>query len=308
MQVRQLVDQHVVDDPGGHPLQPLGEPDASGRPACTSPSAASGSGPSGPSRARPGRRGSGRSAPAPAPSAPRRSAVSLRSDRWTRATIVSTHSASSLRVSEAGTSTTIRSPSRYAETVRRRRLVRRTSTSARALRRPPCRESSLFAHSSSRSLRPGVDDPVRVDAGGLGALGAVPEEVELARGVGVGVDREQAAEVARQLEQLGRRVAALGPGVDLDRHVVLDAGLEDRLRVELGLLAGPAGAHHHPAGAVAEHVGARVPDGGRPSAWSCPARPSPAWSARWRPGRRAGRASPRSGRGCRRRGCRPRCP
>ena len=49
----------------------------------------------------------------------------VRSDRWTRATIVSTHSASSLRVREAGTSTTIFSPSRYAETVRRRRLLRR---------------------------------------------------------------------------------------------------------------------------------------------------------------------------------------
>src|SRR6476619_4830353 len=43
--------------------------------------------------------------------------------------MVSTHSASSLRVREAGTSTTIFSPSRYAETVRRRRLLRRTSTS-----------------------------------------------------------------------------------------------------------------------------------------------------------------------------------
>ena len=49
----------------------------------------------------------------------------------------------------------------------------------------------------------------------------------------VAVDGEQAADVAGQLEQLGRRVAALGAGVDLDRDVVLDAGLEDRLGVEL---------------------------------------------------------------------------
>ena len=43
-----------------------------------------------------------------------------------RATMVATQSASSARVSEAGTSTTIRPPSRYADTVRRRRAERRT--------------------------------------------------------------------------------------------------------------------------------------------------------------------------------------
>ena len=72
--------------------------------------------------------------------------------------------------------------------------------------------------------RPGVDDPVRLDAGLLGAVAAVVEHVELAGGVRVGVDREEAAEVAGELEQRGRRVAALGPGVDLDGDVVLDAG------------------------------------------------------------------------------------
>ena len=51
----------------------------------------------------------------------------------------------------------------------------------------------------------------------------------------VGVDGEAAAEVAGELEQLGGRVASLGPGVDLDRDVVLGAGLEDRPRVELRL-------------------------------------------------------------------------
>ena len=47
--------------------------------------------------------------------------------------MVSTHSASSARLSEAGIITTIRSPSRYAETVRRRRFERRTSTSGRPM-------------------------------------------------------------------------------------------------------------------------------------------------------------------------------
>ena len=94
----------------------------------------------------------------------------------------------------------------------------------------------------------------------LGALAAVDLEVELARRVRVAVDREEAAEVAGQLEQPGRRVAALGAGVDLDRDVVLGAGLEDRLRVELRLRPGAPVAHDHPAGAVAEDVGPRVAD------------------------------------------------
>ena len=45
----------------------------------------------------------------------------------------------------------------------------------------------------------------------------------------VGVEREQAADVAGQLEQPARRVQALRPRVDLDRDVVGTARLEDEL-------------------------------------------------------------------------------
>ena len=126
------------------------------------------------------------------------------------------------------------------------------------------RERSLqrrgFAQASRRSRRPGVDDAVGLDPGRGGAFAAVLQEVELARRVRVAVDGEQASGVAGELEQLGRRVASFGPRVDLDRDVVLDAGLEDRLRVEARGRPGAAVAHHHPAGAVAEHVHPRVPD------------------------------------------------
>jgi hypothetical protein len=45
-----------------------------------------------------------------------------------RASILSTHSVSSARENWSGMRTTTRSPSRYADTVRRRRWLRRTST------------------------------------------------------------------------------------------------------------------------------------------------------------------------------------
>jgi hypothetical protein len=45
-----------------------------------------------------------------------------------RSTISVTQRASCARLNRAGMRTTMRSPSRYAETVRRRRLLRRTST------------------------------------------------------------------------------------------------------------------------------------------------------------------------------------
>src|SRR5690606_32948123 len=65
------------------------------------------------------------------------------------------------------------------------------------------------------------DDPFARDAGRLGAGAAVGEELQLTRGVGVGVDGEEAAEVTGVLEQPGGRVTALGPGVDLHGDVVL---------------------------------------------------------------------------------------
>ena len=75
----------------------------------------------------------------------------------------------------------------------------------------------------------------------LGALAAVVEQVELARGVGVGVDGEQAAEVAGQLEQPVGGSRRSGRRVDLDGDVVLDARLEDRPRVELATAGGCPG-------------------------------------------------------------------
>src|SRR5581483_11296560 len=56
------------------------------------------------------------------------------------------------------------------------------------------------------------------------------------------------------------RILAFGPAVDLHRDVVVAAGGEHGLGVERRLRA--AATDDYPAGAVAEHVGMRVPDGG----------------------------------------------
>ena len=48
---------------------------------------------------------------------------------------------------------------------------------------------------------PGVDDPVRLDAVFLGAGASVDLEVQLAGRVRVGVDREQATDIAGQLQE-----------------------------------------------------------------------------------------------------------
>ena len=82
--------------------------------------------------------------------------------------------------------------------------------------------------------RPRRDDALGRDAEALGALAAQRLHVELSRRVRVGVDGEEAAEVARELDELVGRVAALGARVDLDRDVVLEARPEDLLGVELG--------------------------------------------------------------------------
>src|SRR3954452_10551057 len=104
---------------------------------------------------------------------------------------------------------------------------------------------------------PGRDDAFGRDAEPLGALAPERLHVELPRGVRVGVDGEEAAEVARQLDQLVRRIAPLGTRVDLDRHVVLEAGAEDLLGVELRRRTLAPAARHELARAVGEDVGVR---------------------------------------------------
>ena len=70
--------------------------------------------------------------------------------------------------------------------------------------------------------------------------------------MGVGVDRDHAAHVERQVEEVVRRVLALGAAVDLDGGVELRARREDVVGVELRLL--PPSAHHLAPGAVPEDV------------------------------------------------------
>jgi hypothetical protein len=68
-----------------------------------------------------------------------------------------------------------------------------------------------------------------------------------------------------------------GPAVHLDRHVEAGAGGEDQLGVELALrpaLAAAAVPDDLPAGAVAQHVGVRVADGGDHPRGSSPRGPS----------------------------------
>ena len=106
--------------------------------------------------------------------------------------------------------------------------------------------------------RPGVHDPLGLQAelGGTGT--AVDLEVELPGGVGVAVDGEQAAGLEGDADEVVGRVAPFGPGVDLHRHPVLGARTEHRLGVELALRAGATTAAHQPTGAVPEHVGLRM--------------------------------------------------
>src|SRR3954454_10571927 len=81
---------------------------------------------------------------------------------------------------------------------------------------PSRRSGELVGRPGQEALAgPGVDDPVGVDAGGLGALAAVVEEVQLSRCVTAGVDGEVAADVAGERDQLRGRLAPFGSGVDL---------------------------------------------------------------------------------------------
>ena len=81
--------------------------------------------------------------------------------------------------------------------------------------------------------RPGRDDALGRDAVSLRSCCAVVEKAEVPWGVGVAVDAEQAPRVFRQLDERTGWIAALRPGIDLDRDVVRGAGGEDGLGVEL---------------------------------------------------------------------------
>ena len=90
-----------------------------------------------------------------------------------------------------------------------------------------------------------------------GPVASVGLPFELARGVGVGVDREVAVVGDGQVEQFAGRVEPFRPAVDLDRGLELLARGEDDVGVERARRA-PA---DHPSGAVAEDVDVRRGDG-----------------------------------------------
>src|SRR5699024_880339 len=70
---------------------------------------------------------------------------------------------------------------------------------------------------------PRRDDPLLRDPEPFGALGAVGLHLQLPGGVGVGVDREEAAGLQGQLAEVVGWGAPLGAGVDVRGHVVLGA-------------------------------------------------------------------------------------
>jgi hypothetical protein len=76
----------------------------------------------------------------------------------------------------------------------------------------------------------------------------------------VTVDREEAAGVERHCDEGVRRILTLRARVDLDRDVVLGAGIEDLLRVERRARPRAAGALDQPPGDVPEHVRLRIAD------------------------------------------------
>ena len=127
--------------------------------------------------------------------------------------------------------------------------------------------------------RPRVEHPVGGHLALDGPLAAVAQPVELAGGVRVGIDREDAARLDRLAQQPFRWIEPLRPGVDLDGDAVLGAGGEHGVGVELRLGA-LAVAHDHAARAVAQHVDERVLDRPSASARSSPPPASAASSAR----------------------------
>src|SRR5690606_16985388 len=82
---------------------------------------------------------------------------------------------------------------------------------------------------------PGVDDAGGIDGATCGAVAADWQPLQLAGGVSVAINREEAAAISGGGQQTPRRVATFDAAVDLDRLPVLRAGFEDGGAVELGL-------------------------------------------------------------------------
>lgn len=83
-------------------------------------------------------------------------------------------------------------------------------------------------------------------------VAAGPLPLELAGGVGVGVDRHQAPPTERGVEEVVGWVLTLRTAVDLDRGAESGARCEHEVGVETG--GCPTGADDLAAGAVAQHV------------------------------------------------------
>ena len=157
--------------------------------------------------------------------------------------------------------------------------------------------------------RPGRDDALPGHPQRVRPRRAVVEEVELARARARRCRSRTGSRCSSaSADQLVRRVLALRPAVDLHRDLVLARTPRRPPRASNSL----CGRVPRPPGPAGRCSGRARWCGGcarrRPSAGSSGRCPSAAWSAPRPRRRRAGRASPRTGRARRRRGCRPRCP
>ena len=63
---------------------------------------------------------------------------------------------------------------------------------------------------------PGIDHPIGFDTALFGPVTAVALPGQLTGGMGVGIDGEEAIEIAGQLDQTRRRVTTLRSGIDLN--------------------------------------------------------------------------------------------
>lgn len=105
--------------------------------------------------------------------------------------------------------------------------------------------------------RPGVDDPLLGDAALLRPGASVDLPVELARGVGICVDREEDARLDGLAQQSARRVQPLRAAVDLHGGARGGTGAEHLVGVEPRLRAAPV---EQPPGAVPQHIDQRIAD------------------------------------------------